>query len=103
MPELILLWLFLKHIAYKLESTGRKSRYYLIMAVVLWFGGELVGLCFAFFIVEGLNIANDELELLIIWVFMFFGGFFGAAITFFLIKYICSKENTMVSSALLCT
>lgn len=43
MLEILVLWQLTKQIGHMVEQKGRKSGWYKVLTVALWFGGEIMG------------------------------------------------------------
>jgi hypothetical protein len=92
MLEILLLWVLTKRVGKIVEQKGRKSGWYKVLTVVLWFGGELAGGFVGLIIVEVF-----ELSLWVIYLFALGGAAVGAGIAY-LIANILSPVN-LVSPA----
>lgn len=53
MIEMLAIVWFTRHIGTKLEEKGRPSGWYKLLAVVLWFGGEFIGMLVGIVISKG--------------------------------------------------
>lgn len=81
MFEIVLLIILARRIGHILEQKGRKSGWYKLLTVLLWFGGEIIGAIIGVVIVEfsGLNEA-------FIYLFALIGAAIGAAAAFIIAK-----------------
>ena len=77
MLEIIALMALTKRIGSIVEQKGHKSRWYKVLTVVLWFGGELTGG------ILGLIVAGaDESAQCLIYLFALLGAAVGAVIAY---------------------
>ena len=81
MLEIILLITLTRRIGYILEQKGRKTGWYKLLTVLLWFGGEVVGAIIGSLIAEvgGLNKA-------VIYLIALMGAGAGAGLAFIIAK-----------------
>jgi hypothetical protein len=81
MLEIILLIALTRRIGHILEQKGRKSGWYKLLTVVLWFGGEVAG-----GIVGGVVVAVSGVNELIIYLIALIGAAVGAGAAFLIAK-----------------
>jgi hypothetical protein len=81
MLEIILLITLTRRIGYILEQKGRKTGWYKLLTVLLWFGGEIVGA------IIGAGIAEvGELSNALIYLIALMGAAAGAGLAFIIAK-----------------
>jgi uncharacterized membrane protein YeaQ/YmgE (transglycosylase-associated protein family) len=77
MLEIIILWALTRRIGGIVEEKGRKSGWYKLLTVVLWFGGEFAGAIFG-----ALVTGVDESGQCTVYIFALLGAAVGAGIAY---------------------
>ena len=80
MLEILALWWLTKRIGEIVRKKGRESLPYQIIAVVLWFGGEIAGVIFGLV----LSAFMDDSLGCLIYVFALVGAVGGAGLAYFI-------------------
>jgi len=81
MLEIIALWTLAKRVGQIVEEKGRKSGWYKVLTVVLWFGGEFMGA-----IIGSLIVGIDESTQCLVYIFALIGAAIGAGIAYWIAK-----------------
>jgi hypothetical protein len=77
MIEILVIWVLAKRIGNIVEEKGRKSGWHKVLAVVLWFGGEIIGA-----IIGAIVVGADESAQCLVYLFALLGAAAGAGIAF---------------------
>lgn len=81
MLEIILLIFLTRRIGNILEAKGRKSGWYKLLTVLLWFGGEIIGAIIGVVIVHLSQLSEG-----FVYLFALIGAAIGAAVAFIIAK-----------------
>lgn len=91
MLEIILLIALTRRIGHILEQKGRKTGWYKLLTVVLWFGGEIVG-----GIIGGVVVAVTGVSELLIYLIALIGAAVGAGAAFLIAKAVTPAGATYI-------
>jgi hypothetical protein len=80
MCEILLLWFMGKKIAAMAENKGRAAVLFVVMLVLLWFGGEICGGIFGFILIRG-----NEDKMPVVYICALLGAAAGAGLSFLIV------------------
>lgn len=90
MLEILLLWALTRRIGAIVEKKGRKSGWYKVLTVVLWFGGEFVGAILGLIVVGG-----DESARCLAYIVALVGATIGAGVSFLIANSLSPADTTL--------
>lgn len=89
MLEILALWWLTKRIGEIVRQKGHESLAYQIIAVVLWFGGEIGGAVFGLF----LSAFLDDSCVCLLYVFALIGAVGGGGLAYFIATSLSPADN----------
>jgi uncharacterized Tic20 family protein len=95
MLEILALWWLTKKIGEIVTAKGHQSLAYQIIAVVLWFGGEIAGVIFGLV----LSAFMDDSLGCLIYVFALVGAVGGAGLAYFIATVLSPADPTSPSDS----
>ncbi len=98
MLEIAFLILFSRRISSILKAKGRKPAWYIVMAIVFWFGGEFAGMIISSLVIM-IATGAAEPNTLVIYAGALVGAVCGAAIAFAIVKALPSNAAPVATVA----